>query len=248
VGNQTIASLDRIEALEAAKRREAQAAIGELAAGLAHEVRNPVAAIRGAAQAMGPEATAPQREEMLQVIEEETERLGRFVGEFLEYARPSSPRRESVDAAEVFTRSLRTQQLAGRRIEAEISLVEPAPHVEGDPDQLRRVFDNLLSNSWEAGGDGVRVRLEIHGIEDGRVSVRFEDNGPGIPAEEMPRLFQPFHTTKEGGTGLGLAMIDRIVEEHGGGVRVEGRPEIGAAFTFSLPAAAADDPTHEESP
>ena len=248
VGNQTIASLDRIEALEVAKRREAQAAIGELAAGLAHEVRNPVAAIRGAAQAMGPQATTPQREEMLQVIEDETERLGRFVGEFLEYARPASPRRESVDPAEVFASSLRTHQLAGRRIAAEISLVEPAPHVKGDPDQLRRVFDNLLRNSWEAGGEGVRVRLEIHGIEDGRVSIRFEDNGPGISAEEMPRLFQPFHTTKEGGTGLGLAMIHRIVEEHGGEVRVEGRPGIGAAFTFSLPAAAADDPTDEETP
>ncbi len=237
VGNQAIASLDRIEARETARRREAQAVVGELAAGLAHEVRNPVAAIRGAAQALGGDATDAQRDEMREVIEEETERLGRFVGEFLDYARPASPRREPVDPAAVFTRALRCQQLAGRRIEARIELVQPTAFVAADPDQLQRAFDNLLQNAWEAGGPGVRVRLGIHGLDDGRVAVRFEDNGPGIPADQVPRLFQPFYTTKEGGTGLGLALIHRIVEAHGGEIRVEGREGIGAAFTLLLRAA-----------
>jgi two-component system sensor histidine kinase PilS (NtrC family) len=108
--------------------------------------------------------------------------------------------------------------------------------VAGDPDQLRRVLDNLLQNAWEAGGDGVRVRLEVNAADDARVALRFEDNGPGIPAEELTRLFQPFHTTKDGGTGLGLALVHRIIEAHGGEIRVESSPGAGAAFTFVLPA------------
>ena len=235
VGNQVLTSLERVEALEMAQRRKALAAVGELAAGLAHEVRNPVAAIRGAAQAMGPEATDRQHDEMLEVIEQESERLGRFVGEFLDYARPASPRRDAVDPAALFARCLQGQRLAGRKIEAEVSILEPAPPVLGDPDQLRRVLDNLLQNAWEAGGDGVRVRLEVHAAEDGRVAVRFEDNGPGIPDEELKRLFRPFHTTKDGGTGLGLALVHRIVEAHGGEIRVESPPGSGAAFDFVFP-------------
>jgi signal transduction histidine kinase len=236
VGNQALASLERIEALEAARRREALAAVGELAAGLAHEVRNPVAAIRGAAQAMGPQATAVQREEMLGVIEEESARLGRVVGEFLDYARPTSPRRESIDPAALFAQCLRGQELAGRRIEGKVTLVEPAPRVAGDPDQLRRALDNLLQNSWEAAGDRVRVELELTAIEGGRVSLRFGDNGPGIPTGEIARLFQPFHTTKDGGTGLGLALVHRIVESHGGEIRVDSRAGAGTTFTIVLPA------------
>ena len=105
----------------------------------------------------------------------------------------------------------------------------------GDPDQLRRVLDNLLQNAWEAGGDGVRVGFEVHAAEDGRVTARFEDNGPGIPAEELKRLFRPFHTTKDGGTGLGLALVHRIVEAHGGEVRVESELGQGSTFTILLP-------------
>jgi signal transduction histidine kinase len=235
VGNQVLASLERLEALEMAQRRKALAAVGELAAGLAHEVRNPVAAIRGAAQAMGPDATDHQRDEMREVIEEESARLGRFVGEFLDYARPASPRRESVDPATLFARCLQGQLLAGRKIEAEVSILEPAPHLAGDPDQLHRVLDNLLQNAWESAGDGVRVRLEVHAAEGGRVAVRFEDNGPGIPDEELKRLFQPFHTTKDGGTGLGLALVHRIVEAHGGEIHVESPPGSGAAFSLVFP-------------
>jgi signal transduction histidine kinase len=247
VGNQALASLERVEAIEVAQRRRALAAVGELAAGLAHEVRNPVAAIRGAAQAMGPGATERQRDEMRDVIEEETERLGRFVGEFLDYARPGSPRRETIDPATLFARCLQAQRLAGRHIEAEVSILEPAPHVAGDPDQLSRVLDNLLQNAWEAGGDGVRVRLEVHASEGGRVTVRFEDNGPGVADEEQSRLFRPFHTTKERGTGLGLALVHRIVEAHGGEIRVDSPPGAGAAFTLVLPSAEGETDTEQRS-
>lgn len=237
VGNQAMASLERVEALERAKRKERLATVGELAAGLAHEVRNPVAAIRGASQALGPQATESQTHDMLEVIEEETRRLDRVVGEFLDYARPAPPRRETVDLGRLARRVLKGAELSGRHLESEIVVDHDAPPASGDPDQLHRAFDNLVRNSWEATGDGGRLRIEIHPADGGLVSARFEDNGPGIPVDELPRLFRPFHTTKTGGTGLGLALVHRIVEAHRGELYVEGRPGVGAVFTLVLPAA-----------
>lgn len=241
VGHQAQAGLDRIDALEAVKRKEALAAVGELAAGLAHEVRNPVAAIRGAAQALGPEATERQKTEMLEVLDEETERLGRFVGEFLDYARPGSPRREPVDLAAVARRSIEALRVTGVQIGWSLRAADGLPTVSGDPDQIRRAFENLILNASQAAGPDGHVAVELDEEDDGRVRVRFEDNGPGIPAEEVPLLFQPFHTTKTGGTGLGLALVHRIVEAHGGEVHVNGRAGEGAVFTLIFPTRPAAD-------
>jgi signal transduction histidine kinase len=237
VGNQAVASLGRIEALEQARRRETLAAVGEMAAGLAHEVRNPVAAIRGAGQAISPDATPDQAREMLEVIDEETERLGRVVGEFLDYARPDSPRREPVPLDRVARQTLRAAEVAGRGMSAEVESAPDAPAALGDPDQVRRVFENLIRNAWEAAGADGTLRIEISGEPGGRVRARFEDNGPGIPDDEVAWLFQPFRTKRQGGTGLGLALVHRIVESHGGEIRVDGRPGRGAVFTVTLPAA-----------
>lgn len=236
VANQAVASLDRIEAVEAARQKDELAAVGELAAGLAHEVRNPVAAIHGAAQALGPQATEAQRREMLQVIEEESARLDRVVGEFLCYARPSSPHPEPVDLIELVRRSVRGLELSGRRLAVEVQ-ASPDVVALGDPDQLQRAIDNVVRNAWEAAGEGGRLRVQILAEPDGCVSARFEDSGPGIPPESIRKLCRPFYTTKPGGTGLGLALIERIVTAHGGDLRIDGRPGLGAAFTFVLPRA-----------
>ena len=172
---------------------------------------------------------------MLQVIEEETERLGRVVGEFLEYARPGRPRSESVDLARLAQSALKSAELSGKQLQVEMVAAADAPAARGDADQLRRAFENLIRNAWEATGDGGRLRIDVHREGDRHVSIRFEDNGPGIPDDEVPRLFRPFHSTKSGGTGLGLALIHRIVEAHEGELRVEGRPGVGAAITLVLP-------------
>ncbi len=241
VSNQAVACLERIRAIAESRRREALAAVGEMAAGLAHEVRNPLAAIRGAAQTLTPEATPGQAREMLEVIEEETERLGRVVGEFLEYARPSSPRREIVPLDGLVRQALRTCELAGRAPVTEIESLTDVATALGDPDQLRRAFENVIRNACEAAGAGGRLRISI-GRHEGHVYARFEDNGPGIDEERVAELFRPFYTTRPGGTGLGLALVHRIVvENHAGRVEVEGRPGRGAAFTLVLPAARAVD-------
>lgn len=235
VGNQAIASLDRLEALERAKRRRALAAVGEMAAGLAHEIRNPLAAIRGASQALGPDASEDQSREMLQIIDEESDRLGRVVGEFLEYARPASPRREPVDLAATARTVARDAGLAGFGVD--ITLEEPdAPvTVSGDPDQIRRSCENLVRNAFEAGGEGTQITITTGRHPDGRPFIRFRDNGPGIPRDILPKLFQPFFTSRTTGTGLGLALIHRIMETHGGTVEVDGRPGEGAVFTLIFP-------------
>jgi signal transduction histidine kinase len=237
VGNQAVASLGRIAAVEEARRRQALAAVGEMAAGLAHEVRNPVGAIRGAAQVLAAEREPGRAAEMLEVIEEETGRLGRVVGDFLDYARPDSPRREPVDLAGLLRSCLRSAEAAGLGLRAEVRVAPGTPPVLGDPDQLGRALNNLVRNAREAAGpDGsLRTELRPHGRHD--VALRLEDDGPGIPPEVMSRLFQPFHTSKAGGTGLGLALAHRIIEAHGGSIRAEGRPGQGAAFTIILPAA-----------
>jgi len=237
VANQAAAALNRIEAMEILRRKEALADVGELAAGLAHEVRNPVAAIRGAAQAMGPAATTNQRQEMIEVIEEETERLGRVVGEFLGYARPGPPHRQPIDLAVLIRRVGQSLELAGKKLEIELHENGPVAPALGDPDQLHRVFENLMRNAWEAAGEGAPLRVDLSNVKNRRVAVRLQDNGPGIPATAVPRLFKPFYTAKPGGTGLGLALVHRIVEAHQGEISVEGRPGIGAAFTVILQAA-----------
>ena len=237
VANQAAAALNRIEALEIARRKQALADVGELAAGLAHEVRNPVAAIRGAAQAMGPASTKDQRDEMLEVIEEETERLGRVVGDFLGYARPGLPERRAIDLAAMIRRVAQSLELAGQRLEIQLNENGPVDAALGDPDQLHRVFENLIRNAWEATGDGGRLRVDLSNVKNSRIAARLEDNGPGISATNVRQLFKPFYTAKPGGTGLGLALAHRIVEAHQGEISVEGRPGIGAAFTVILPAA-----------
>ena len=236
VGNQALACLDRIEAQSEARRRAALAAVGEMAAGLAHEVRNPLGAIRGAAQVLSAGTGPTQTEEMLGIIEAETGRLGRVVGDFLDYARPASPRRDAVDLADLARRVLRAAEVAGMDMRAEVVLKSSPARARGDPDQLQRAFANLVRNAREAAGPEGRLRVEVGRDSDGRCAVRFEDNGPGIPPEVMARLFEPFLTTKPGGTGLGLALVHRVVQAHGGEVRVEGRPGLGAAITIVLPA------------
>jgi signal transduction histidine kinase len=232
VGNQAIASLDRLEALEASKQRRALAAVGEMAAGLAHEIRNPLAAIRGASQAINPEASEEQSWDMLEVIDEESDRLGRVVGEFLEYARPTSPRREPVDLTTTACTVARDAGLAGFGLKIQVQKPDHPVKVSGDPDQIRRSFENLVRNAFEAGGDETELTITPGVHDDGRRFVRFRDNGPGIPEDVLPQLFQPFFTTRSSGTGLGLALIHRIMEAHGGTVEVDSRLGDGAVFTL----------------
>jgi signal transduction histidine kinase len=236
VGNQVVASLERLQVIEQARRREALAAVGEMAAGLAHEVRNPLGAIQGAAQVLTAETDPVRARDMMEVIQEETARLGRVVGDFLDYARAGGRRRESVDLGDLARRVLRSSEAAGDGLQGIVRVAPGTPLAAGDPDQLQRAVGNIVRNACEAAGPGGRLTVDVAPEGDHRVSMRFEDNGPGIPPDVLPRLFLPFFTTRPGGTGLGLALVHRVMEAQGGEVRVDSRPGRGAIFTLVLPA------------
>ena len=237
LAGQATAGIERARALEEARRKEALAVVGELAAGLAHEIRNPLAAIRGAAQALAPEADVARQREMLAVIDEESDRLGRFLGEFLEYARPRAPRCRPVDIESLIRQSVKRMDVAGLKIPSDLESAVDRPLVSGDPEQLSELVDNLLRNAYEAAGGDGHLRITIAQDDPRRLTLRFTDDGPGVPAGDLPKLFQPFYTTKPGGTGLGLAIAHRVVQAHGGEIRVSNRSGGGAELIVLLPVA-----------
>ena len=173
---------------------------------------------------------------MLAVIDEETDRLGRVVGEFLDYARPGTTRRMRVELEELCRKVLRDSEAAGWGLRSEVIVSPNAPAAAIDRDQLQRALANLVRNAFEAAGAGGNLRLVIEPGAPTRVRVRVEDDGPGIPDAMTSRVFRPFQTTKSGGTGLGLALAHRVLSDNGGSIHVERRPEGGTRFTLDMPA------------
>ena len=222
------------------QRSERLADLGRVAAGLAHELRNPLASMAGSIELLRASAGLSAGDaRLMDIVLREAARLEQLVAAFLAFSRPAPPRREAVELDRVVAETLDVfahDPAAGCvRIERDL-----APGVAScDAGQLRQVLWNLVSNATHAarqreGGGTVRVRCAADG-EGARLEV--EDDGPGIPAADLPHLFTPFFTTREGGTGLGLATVQRIVDAHGGAVAVESTPGQGTRFTVRLPMA-----------
>jgi signal transduction histidine kinase len=240
------------------QERDRLAALGQMAAGLAHEIKNPLGAIKGAAQLLNDprESTtlSPAEHEFVGIILEEVDRLNRVVGSVLDYARPSKGNVGPVDVNAVVLRTL-TVLASDRSEEWEVrtNLAEGLPHVRCDAEQLRQVLMNLIRNAVQAmaerGTIHVTTRRRVE--RDTRTSVRdvqgdvqatgewveisVRDEGPGIQPSVLKNLFVPFFTTKDRGTGLGLAISQRMVEEMGGRIEVASRPGSGSTFTLILP-------------
>jgi two-component system sensor histidine kinase HydH len=231
------------------------AVLGQMAAGLAHEVKNPLGAIKGAAQLLGDpgdqQRLGPTEMEFVGIILEEVERLDRVVGSVLDYARPSKGELGAVDLNAVVRRTV-TVLASDRAEECEIvtELSDDLPRVRADAEQLRQVLINLVRNAVQAmGGQGtVRVRTAIHARAPSAIAsapagewveVSVRDAGPGIAPAVLRNLFVPFFTTKDRGTGLGLAISQRMVEEMGGRIEVASLLGDGATFTVLVPAAEA---------
>ena len=222
-------------------RSERLAAIGQLAAGLAHEIRNPLASLSGSIELLArdlPELGEDPRR-LIRIVGRETARLNRLVSEFLGYARPGPARQEPIQLAELFDELL---QLLTRSEQANVRFEVEVPEaltIDGDPDQLRQAFWNLMLNAAQAGGDSVvRVRLEPPAPDEAGLAILFEDRGVGIPPEQLDRVFEPFFTTKPKGTGLGLATVHRIVEAHGGAIEVSSEVDKGTRVRVWLPESA----------
>ena len=222
---------------EAMRRSDRLAAVGKLAAGLAHEIRNPLASMCGSIELLGtaPGITEKDRR-LMQIVLREGERLEALVRDFLSFARPTAPQLSPLDASllldEMLTVFAHDAQARGLQLSA---TVEPHIFVRGDTGQLKQVIWNLVSNASDACGPGGRLQVRL-GREGGRAVLEVEDSGLGIAPEDLSRIFDPFFTTKERGTGLGLAIVHRIVEAHGGRIAVRSALGLGSVFRLELAA------------
>jgi signal transduction histidine kinase len=220
--------------------------VGELAAGLVHEIKNPLAGIKAAVQVIAHEATvSPEDRGVLARVAHEVVNLETLLKSFLEFARPAKPRLDDVDVNALVESTTafydRTPpQAAGRPVHIVKDLAE-VPVARADPMQLKQILLNLLLNARDAmpGGGAVAVRTRCG--EGGAVQIEIADSGRGIRPEHVARIFEPFFTTKPGGTGLGLPVSKRLAEQHGGSLTFEANPAGGTTFRVSLPSATASD-------
>lgn len=249
------------------RQSERLAAVGEMAARMAHEIRNPLASISGSVQVMqceaeGDETVDPERAKLMGIVVREVDRLNLLISDFLRYSRPAPIKPEAVDLGLLVQEIVEIQsQQSETKIEIELELA-PDVQVMADASQIKAVVWNLLNNASEAmeGKGQLFARVsEIpgdltqehalagrKGEDAGVVEVpqkeafallEIEDTGPGISSEDQEMIFEPFFTTKRDGTGLGLATVQRIVEQHGGAIKAMSRPGQGTCFRVTLPCA-----------
>jgi two-component system, NtrC family, sensor histidine kinase HydH len=246
--------IESSQAYERVKERDRLAALGEMAAGLAHEIRNPLGAIKGAAQLLMPQGNAATSEtetkELLEIIVEEANRLNNVVTRFLDYARAERPGREHAGAIDLNVVVRRVTQMVqqsdeAKNIELRLRIDEFLPKVAADPEAILQVFLNLAMNACQAMPTGgsleiITTRRRRSRLGYGQFAeVRFRDTGVGIARDKLKKLFIPFYTTKTRGTGLGLAISHRIVNQHAGTIEVRSSPGQGSTFSVFLPAAEA---------
>ena len=232
--------LERIRFLENKEQeREHLAAIGELAAGIAHEIRNPLFGISSVAQILKMEATTKdEHHPLMDAMMGEIERINRMVEELLFYGRPYSLNLSKVDLRAIWRSIilLASSEIETRRLTVETEFCPETPFIIADAERLRQVFLNLLKNAIDATpplGE-IRVRLEPH-AEEKAVGIEVKDTGGGIASETLPKIFELFYSEKKGGSGLGLPICRKIVEGHGGRIEVESRPGEGSIFKIWLP-------------
>jgi PAS domain S-box-containing protein len=220
-------------------RAEQMMAVGQVAAGVAHELRNPLTSIKGLVQVNLREArTHGLPADDLAIIEHEIRRMERTLQTFLDFARPPQPERRRLDPAAIVERVFAL--VAGRAKKQNVTLrLVPPPtpiHLEADQDQLQQLLLNLVLNALDAMPRGGTVTIEPRPPRDGNIELRVSDTGPGIAAHILPKVFETFVSSKETGIGLGLPVSKRIAEDHGGSLAAYNLPEGGACFVLRLPA------------
>ncbi len=244
--------IENSQEYEKQRERDRLVAVGEMAAGMAHEIRNPLGAIKGAAQCLDPASLPQDACEFVDVIIEEVDRLNRVVSQFLEYARPYRGNPIPVDVNDVVSATIKLlgNDAVPSNVRIEQDLACDLPRVSMDPEQLKQVLINLVQNGVQAmpKGGAVTITTQLSMMRPGfdndsprptntaHVLVRVRDEGTGIRTEDLTRIFVPFFTTKSNGTGLGLAISQRIVENAGGRLEVSSRLGEGSTFTIRMPA------------
>lgn len=224
------------DTFEQVKRADRLSAIGQLAAGLAHEIRNPLASIDGAAEVLDLAGDQPElRKETVGIIRKECSRLNRLLTSLLDFARPRHPERREVDLSRVLDSVIDlVGHSAGKGIRFHKEASPAVLGLLGDEEQLTQVMLNLTLNAAQAMPQGGDVWLTTNQVEDG-IMVEIRDQGTGIPEENLDKIFDPFFTTKDTGTGLGLSVVHQIVTQHGGTVTVTRNEDKGTTFSLFFP-------------
>lgn len=234
--------LTQVRSLEETSRRQDRlAAIGRMAASIAHEIRNPLAAMRGSIQMLRSEMdTDSSQAELMEIILRESDRLNRIITDFLNYARPRSLTQARVDVGDLLHQTFALMRHSPE-IGANQNIVEELPSeplfAEADEGQLKQVFWNLARNALQAMPQGGTLRTTLDRNSDNRLRIAFADTGRGMSPEQVEHLFEPFSSTT-GGTGLGLSIVYQIIRDHGGTINVRSLEGQGTTITVELPVAA----------
>jgi two-component system sensor histidine kinase PilS (NtrC family) len=235
----TFQDLTDVRALEETSRRQDRmAAVGRLAASIAHEIRNPLAAMRGSIQMLRDEMDGDSEQtQLMEIILRESDRLNNIVADYLNYARPKPAELKDVELCSLIRETfklLRNSSEIGTHHSLEEDLPERPAIVSGDPEQLRQVCWNIARNSLKAMSDGGTFRVSLTDIDENRLRLSFMDTGCGMSPEQVERLFEPF-TSTTGGTGLGLSIVYQIIRDHNGTINVRSRLGEGTTITVELP-------------
>ena len=226
-----------VEMEEQLRLKESLAQVGELTAGIAHEFRNGLATIHGYARLLDLNALPPSYHPHLQGIRQETQALGEVVTNFLNFAKPAQLTLSPVDLRSIAERAADEVRSEAHSRGGDVIVRGEFPVIEGDDVLLRQAFSNLLRNAVEACVDAtLPPKIVVDGrVEGASVRVTVDDNGPGVPSADRERVFRPFVTTKGRGTGLGLALVQKIIVTHNGRIQVAAAPTGGASFQIVLP-------------
>ena len=233
---------ENLQLLGEVRKQDRMKAISTLAAGMAHEIKNPMTSIKTFAEYLPQKYNDPEfRSKFQRIVADEVDRVNHIVGQVLEFAKPTEPELKPVSAPEILDETL--NMLNNSFITHKIDVLKsyPAiPPILADKKQLKQVFLNVFLNSIQAmpSGGTLKVSTSLLNGADGRVAISIQDTGHGIKPEDLPRIFEPFFTTKESGTGLGLSIVHGIVKEHGGDVKVESRLNEGTTVSVILKNAA----------
>jgi two-component system sensor histidine kinase PilS (NtrC family) len=214
------------------------AAVGRMAASIAHEIRNPLAAMRGSIQMLRGEMDGDtEQAQLMEIILRESDRLNKIVADYLNYARPRPAELKNVDVRRVISETFKLLRNSAELIDGH-QLKEDLPNrpaiVSGDPEQLKQVCWNIARNAMKAMPDGGTFGVALEDADGNRLRITFSDDGVGMSPEQVEHLFEPF-TSTTGGTGLGLSIVYQIIRDHNGTINVRSRVGGGTVITIELP-------------
>jgi len=218
-------------------RADKLATIGELAAGAAHEIRNPLTAIQSSLQYLSTKIQAEKEKNLLTNALKETQRINEILSALLSFSRPSDIKKEKNNIIEIFEDSLDLISIQAKKYKITILRNYPATPIllNSDKAQLKQLFLNILLNSAQAMKDGGKLEIEVHPKDNHKILITVTDTGEGISEDKLDNIFNPFFTTKRGGTGLGLSICYGIIEAHQGEIEVKSKVDQGTTVLITLP-------------